>query len=119
MAETQATEYEAINTAVIELRTLSIKYNMPVIVICERNRTSMKEGGLSAVAGSRAVEYRSDVVLSLDYAKDEDEDEDDPVLIDPTLPREITLTVLKNRNGPNGSVLRYTFDGDYQSWSEL
>jgi archaellum biogenesis ATPase FlaH len=113
--EQDVTEYEAIGDGIRALRSLSDKYNIPVLFLAERNRMSMKEGGLSAVAGSRAAEYRSDVVMSLDwveYDKDDKTDHsNDPV-------REVTLTVHKNRFGPNGARVGYMFTGDTQSFSE-
>jgi archaellum biogenesis ATPase FlaH len=113
--EQDVTEYEAIGDGIRALRSLSDKYNIPVLFLAERNRMSMKEGGLSAVAGSRAAEYRSDVVMSLDWVEYKDDDADhsaDPV-------REVTLAVHKNRFGPNGARLGYMFVGDTQSFSEM
>jgi archaellum biogenesis ATPase FlaH len=113
--EQDVKEYEAIGDGIRALRSLSDKYNIPVLFLAERNRMSMKEGGLSAVAGSRAAEYRSDVVMSLDwveYDKDDKTDHsNDPV-------REVTLMVHKNRFGPNGARIGYMFTGDTQSFSE-
>jgi archaellum biogenesis ATPase FlaH len=113
--EADVTEYEAIGDGIRALRSLSDKYNIPVLFLAERNRMSMKEGGLSAVAGSRAAEYRSDVVMSLDWVVDPDDKADhssDPV-------REVRLSVHKNRFGPAGSILGFLFAGDTQSFSEF
>lgn len=107
---TNLSEYDAINNAVVSLRTIASKYDIPVLVICERNRAQMTEGGLSAVAGSRAPEYRSDLVLSLDSKGTQD---------DPTALKEINLSVLKNRHGAAGAKIQFLFDGDKQAFAEV
>ena len=113
--EQDVSEYEAIGDGIRALRSLSDKYNIPVLFLAERNRMSMKEGGLSAVAGSRAAEYRSDVVMSLDWVEYKDDDTDhsnDPV-------RELTLAIHKNRFGPSGGRIGMMFVGDTQSFSAM
>ena len=107
-----ASEYDSINAAMVSMRALATKFAIPVLFIAERNRASMKEGGLSAVAGSRAPEYRSDTVLSLDLDPDEDRG-------DTSMPHNVFLSVLKNRNGPPGARIAYLFDGDHMSWAEV
>ena len=59
-------EYNAISEGIDKLRTLANNLQISVMLIAERNRNAMKDGGLSAVAGSRRVEYGSDLVLGLD-----------------------------------------------------
>ena len=103
-------EYDGINTAMVALREIAQKHDVPVLFIAERNRAKMQEGGLSAVAGSRAPEYRSDIVLSLDRPEDDDSD--------PVLPRNLILNVLKNRHGPAGVRVAFTFDGATMSFAE-
>jgi hypothetical protein len=107
-----ASEYDSINAAMVSMRALATKYSIPVLFIAERNRASMKEGGLSAVAGSRAPEYRSDTVLSLDLDPDEDRG-------DTSMPHNVFMSVLKNRNGPPGARIAYLFDGDHMRFCEI
>lgn len=113
-------EYQAINNGVDELRRIADDLLIPVLIVCERNRESMKtfkkkdgtvvrpEPSLNAVAGSRVVEYRSDIVFSLD----DDEDESYG------LTKSMVLTVLKNREGVGDAKVPFTFIGNVMRWEE-
>ena len=59
------TEYDALNAAIAALRALAGTLGCPVLAIAERNRMSMKTGGLSASAGSRKFEYGAETVIGL------------------------------------------------------
>jgi DNA primase len=103
-------EYNAISEGIDKLRTLANNLQISVMLIAERNRNAMKDGGLSAVAGSRRVEYGSDLVLGLDKAEDQ---------LDPhgTIAT-VELRVLKNRNGWATSM-QFNFDGSMMQWCAL
>jgi hypothetical protein len=58
-----APEYEALNVGLAKLRTLAKRLDCPILVIAERNRASMKGGGLSAGAGTRKIEYGAETVM--------------------------------------------------------
>lgn len=101
-------EYERLNTALAHLRLLSKRLDSPILVIAERNRSSMRSGGQSAGAGTRKIEYGAESVLELD-AKEESFDASGEIAV--------TLTISKNRNGTTGKVgLR--FCGRLQSYRE-
>ena len=103
------TEYEGLNDAIQRLREIAVEHSVPVIMIAERNRQSMKDGGLSAVAGSRAAEYRSDVVVSLEISKPDYAGQ----------PIDVEARVLKNRWGSPSMIASLSFDGDTQTFSEV
>jgi replicative DNA helicase len=108
-SDSEVSEYNAISEGVTRLRDLANELQITVILIAERNRASMKDGGLSSVAGSRRVEYGSDLVIGLDR----NDDASDP---HGTI-KAIDLHVLKNRNGYT-TGLTYIFDGSIMSWAE-
>lgn len=101
-------EYERLNTALAHLRLLSKRLDSPILVIAERNRSSMRSGGQSAGAGTRKIEYGAESILELD-TKDDSFDASGEIAV--------TLTISKNRNGTTGKVgLR--FCGRLQSYRE-
>jgi replicative DNA helicase len=107
--DTEVSEYNAISEGVTKLRDLANELQISVILIAERNRASMKDGGLSSVAGSRRVEYGSDLVIALDV----NADASDPHGVS----KAIDLRILKNRNGYTSS-LTYNFVGSLMQWAE-
>lgn len=105
-------EYVALNAALDTLRQLAGRLNAPCLGIAERNRASMREGGLSASAGSRRFEYGSESVLEL--AK-EDPDKAGPLAAGET---PVSLRLAKNRHGSAGTKLRLTFNGALQMFTD-
>jgi replicative DNA helicase len=96
-------EYARLAVALSDLRGAASQLAAPVLVIAERNRASMKKGGLNAGAGHRGVEYGAESVWGLDK-------EDDATrghLGD--LP--VKLTIEKNRNGALGRPIDLSFYG--------
>jgi replicative DNA helicase len=106
-------EYVRLGLALDELELLAKKLDIPVLLIAERNRASMKGGGQSASAGSRRFEYAGESVIELDSIEKETEDSDGW--------RTVKLTVSKNRHGGLGEVLlrwhgamqKHTEKGDF------
>jgi predicted nucleic acid-binding protein len=88
-----ASEYDRLNAALAALRELAHQLACPVVVVAERNRGSMKEGGMSASAGSRRFEYVAEGVLALERS-DADAAAGGEV--------EVKLRVQKNRHGSPG-----------------
>jgi len=103
-------EYEALNAGLRSLRQIASRLGCPVLAIAERNRTSMKDGGLSAGAGSRKIEYGAESVLDLDTEKDAREDSNGE--------KSITCRISKNRNGASGREIRLKFHGAFQRYTE-
>jgi replicative DNA helicase len=103
-------EYDALNAGLAALRRIARTLVCPIVAIAERNRPSMKEGGISAAAGSRKFEYGGESVLSLSRDKDATGDAagDAPV----------TLLIEKNRNGAPGKKIKLLFNGALQRFRE-
>ncbi|RYG53778.1 hypothetical protein EON80_32355, partial [bacterium] len=90
-------EYETLNSAVKVLRQMAHLLDAPILFVSERNRDSMKSGGLNAGAGSRKIEYGAETVFDLD--RDMDARADGAGEVD------ITLRIAKNRHGAAGVAL--------------
>lgn len=117
LAEEGSSEYEAINGAMVALRAISSKHQVPILFLAERNRSSMKQGGLSAVAGSRKAEYGADMVMSLDW--DQQSNPEGGLELTNDAPREVVLRILKNRFGAPGAEIHMMADLAYQTFSEV
>jgi replicative DNA helicase len=105
-----ATEYETLNTGVAALQSLAARLRAPVLFIAERNRATMKDGGLNAGAGTRKIEYAGETVLSLDREIDAPENGAGEVAI--------KLRFSKNRNGAAGKTVALQFNGALQRFTE-
>lgn len=90
-------EYPRLGLALEELDSLARRMDIPVLVIAERNRASMKSDGQSSSAGSRRFEYIAEAVIGLEPVEKEAEDGDGC--------KTVKLTVSKNRHGSCGDVL--------------
>jgi len=95
-------EYEQLGSAMQKLREVSAKLNIPILMVAERNRMSMKVGSVSASAGSRKLEYGPDVVMGLDV----DEEQSTPDT------KQVSLKIYKNRMGPSGLTIPLVFQAD-------
>jgi replicative DNA helicase len=104
-----AQEYEALNTAIRTLQTLAANLACPLLMISERNRDSMKSGGLNAGAGTRKIEYQGETVIDLDRQSDAQENGAGEV--------EITLRLAKNRHGSIGKPIPLRFNGALQKFT--
>jgi replicative DNA helicase len=100
-------EYTRLAAALKALRATASTLTCPILVISERNRTSMKDGGISAGAGHRGIEYGAETVMALD----KDEKAGAAALGE----HAISLSVVKNRNGACGKV-HLIFNGALQTW---
>ncbi len=105
-----AQEYEALNHSIQTLQTLAANLACPILMISERNRSSMKDGGQSAGAGTRKIEYQGETVISLERKEDAKEDGAGEV--------EITLKLAKNRHGTIGKAIPLRFNGALQKFTE-
>lgn len=103
-------EYQRLSRALDELELLAKTLSIPLLLIAERNRASMKAGGQSGAAGNRRFEYAGESVIELDAVK-EGEGEDEQGY------REVKLTVSKNRHGSCGQI-RLKWHGAMQRHSE-
>lgn len=105
-AFTEGDEYARLAVALGDLRGVASQLSAPVLVIAERNRASMKKGGLNAGAGHRGVEYGAESVWGLD--KEED------AIAGPLGDTPVTLKIEKNRNGVAGKSIKMSFYGATQ-----
>ncbi len=96
-------EYEALNAGVSALQQLAHRLNCAILVACERNRDSMKGGGINAGAGTRKIEYGAETVIDLERDSKQTEDASGEV--------EIKLTLAKNRHGTAGKPILLKFHG--------
>jgi len=109
-AQGDAAEYDSLNAGIVDLRRLVGERRIPILATVERNRLTMKTGGVNAGAGSRKIEYSADTVLELDH---------DPTAMpntDGELP--VSMKVGKNRNGAPGRTLDLRFHGALQRYTE-
>lgn len=105
----QATEYEALNAALADLRSLAHGLGCPVLGVAERNRDSMKSGGLSAGAGTRKIEYGAESVIDLHTDHEQ---------FDGNGEKPVALKFTKNRNGDLGKAIDLRFHGALQRFRE-
>ncbi len=103
-------EYEALNEGLETLRILASQFAIPVLGVGERNRASMKSGGMSAAAGSRLFEYSAETVIDLERKEEAAPDAKG------CLP--VTLRLVKNRHGTPGKTFSLEFHGATQSFKE-
>jgi len=101
-------EYNALNIALSDLRRVAQVAQVPVLCVAERNRATMKQGGLSAAAGTRKFEYGAESVWSLKREEDTPIEEEYAV----------TLTLSKNRGGSPGAKVALLFHGALQQFRE-
>lgn len=105
-----ASEYEVLNAGIRSLQILASRLACPVLMICERNRDSIKSGGVNAGAGTRKIEYQGESVLDLDRKTE--------TLPDGAGEVEVSLKLAKNRHGAAGKAIRLRFHGAFQRFEE-
>ncbi len=110
-AGAELTEYDRLGAALDAQRALAGQLGCPILAIAERNRVSMKDGGMHAAAGNRGFEYGAESVLSLDV--------DDKTAAPSADERIIKLEIAKNRHGPAHKGLRVSFHGALQRFTDL
>lgn len=116
----RATDKSNTDKAVNGLKQISRDFKTTIVAISSLNRESYNRPmSLTAFKESGAIEYSSDVLIGLDFTKMLDdanemdfEEEKDKV------PRNITLTILKNRNGRTGKRINYLYDPRFNYFEE-
>lgn len=104
-----APEYEALNFGLARLRNLAHELNCPLLLMCERNRESMKSGGQSAGAGTRKIEYGAETVLDLDCEAN--------VQANVHGDKTVRVRVTKNRHGATHGGIDLLFNGALQKFT--
>lgn len=103
-------EYTRLGVALQSLRILARSVGCAVLMIAERNRASMKTGGMSASAGHRSFEYGAESVLELNRPEDAAEDASGEVAV--------KLRIAKNRHGSPNRTIDLRFHGALQRFRE-
>ena len=116
--EIRATDKQNTDKAVLELKRISRDYKIPVIAISSFNRTNYKNGAaMEAFKESGAIEYTSDLLIGLQFKGvsdekfNEEKERENPI-------REISLKILKNRNGIGRATINYIFHANYNFYEE-
>lgn len=102
--QAEVSEYEAMSAALTTVGQIARTLDCPVLLIAERSRAAMRDGGLNAAAGSRGFEYGAESVIGLDRKGHPD----------PRGASSVELTIDKNRNGPSGRKVSLMFYGAVQ-----
>ena len=127
------TDKQAIDRQVTELKRLSRKYNIPVIVVSSFNRENYTAPvSMTAYKESGAVEYSSDVLIGIQYnGMDYNDDEgvgkresrikklfkEQAEKTSQGLPKNLQVKVLKSRNGIPGNCY-FDFWSKYNYYEE-
>lgn len=106
----ESVEYDALNACLNALRGIAHELRCPALVVAERNRSSMKQGGLNAIAGTRKFEYIAESILDLTR---DDLPPDGRGFVN------VLVKVMKNRHGAPGPEIALQFHGGRQRFEEL
>lgn len=122
--EAKQEQAEVIKRAVKAMKDYAIRYNTFVFVIMANNRESNKSGQASMDSGrdTSAIEYSADTMLQLAYTASTKKKGHGYLTPDQILSIEdeelrarvksdVTLRVVKKRNGEPGRTMRFYFDG--------
>lgn len=123
--EPRATDKQNTDRAVFELKRLSRDFRLPVVAISSLNRDSYTSSiSMRAFKESGAIEYSSDVLLGLQFAevsRMEEEGEVSLSRLDACRKkdvREVELKILKNRGGPAGQTLSFSYRPRFNFFEE-
>ena len=117
-ANSRMTDKQAVDHAVLELKRISRDFRTPVIVISSFNRESYKNRvTMSAFKESGGIEFCSDVLIGLQLEGVEDKDFDVDAAKQQN-PRKVEAVILKNRNGPTGDKVLFSFYAKYNYFEE-
>ena len=105
----RATDKQNTDKAVLELKRISGAYKTPVIGVSSFNRENYSQAAsMAAFKESGAIEYGCDVLMSLQFAG-QGAPGFDVNAAKAKEPRQIELTILKNRNGPTGETVAFEY----------
>jgi len=112
----RASDKQAIDKAVLELKRMSRDLKIPVIAISSFNRENYTASvNMTAFKESGAVEYSADVLMGLqlegmgELGKDSADKQSKIDELKTRDPRRVELKILKNRNGPTGGHVLFDF----------
>ena len=105
---------QLVDMSVTELKNISLKFNIPVIAVSSLNRASYsKEISFDAFKESGSIEYGCDVLIGLQF--NEKSNINDAKRKEP---RTIEGVILKQRNGPIGGRVIFSFYAKYNFFEE-
>lgn len=104
-ADPRATDKQATDRSVLELKRISRDYNTPVLAVSSLNRENYNAKiNMAAFKESGAIEYSADCLIGLQYAGAGSKSFDAEEAATKN-PREIEAVILKHRNGRKGDVI--------------
>ena len=107
--DVRATDKQNMDKSVLELKRISRDFKTPVIGISSLNRAGYKDSvTLADFKESGAIEYGTDVLIGLQF-RGAGKSDFDSTEAKQKNPREIELTILKNRNGKTGNTIEYKY----------
>lgn len=106
----EVAEYDGLNMAISALREITARLDCAVLGVVERNRLTMKTGGMSAGAGSRKFEYGAETMMELHSEEDRGPNASGETKVE--------LRITKNRNGAPGRKVPLLFHGALQRFTE-
>lgn len=112
------TDKQNVDEAISDLKAISVKYHIPVIVISSLNRNSYREKiSMEAFKESGGIEYGCDKIFGLQFVGQGSNgfDINDAKSLDV---RNIELIVLKNRTGRTGESLYFKYKPMFNCYKE-
>lgn len=119
--EVKASDKQNTDRAVVELKRLSRDLKTPVIAISSFNRNAYgRNADMSSVKESGGIEYGCDVLLALQpvAVRTMKESEFDDQREKRKTPRELEISVLKNRNGRTGDIIPVKYFPHFNLFTE-
>ena len=106
------TDKEKVTKSIAEFKKIATTFELPVIVISSFNRASYQtQASMESFKESGEIEYYSDTLIGLQYSgMDRDVDLENLKRKDP---RDITVKILKNRNGRSGTEIKLSYYPKY------
>ena len=103
------TDKQNVDMNITAVKRICRDMKIPIIGISSLNRNSYKEAvTMSAFKESGSIEYSSDVLMGLQF-KGVGEKDFDVDKAKSEIPRELTLKILKNRNGRTGGEIEFSY----------
>ncbi len=100
---------------ITEMSALSLKHNIPVILISSVGRSSYgREITLGSYKESGNIEYSADVLIAIQFKNKQNSVENEKS----KFPREVEISLLKHRFGPIGSVAEFNYYAPYDTFIE-
>ena len=112
------TDKQNIDEAITELKSLSVKHHIPVVVISSLNRNSYREKiSMEAFKESGGIEYGCDKIFGLQFVG-QGSNGFDVNMAKSLDTRDIELIVLKNRTGRTGESLYFKYKPMFNCYKE-